>query len=137
MNDDPHDPADASGTELSRREFVALSVAAGLATGTSPARADRPVVDKEVSIRMPDGTCDAAFFHPASGTHPGVLVWTDAFGLRPSFREIGRRLAAEGYAVLVPNPFWRVAKAPVYESAANVDFQDPATRAKLVDVHQS
>jgi carboxymethylenebutenolidase len=60
-----------------------------------------------------------------------VLVWPDAFGLRPSMRAIGRRLAGEGYAVLVPNPFYRVAKAPVYETAANVDFRDPATMQKL------
>ena len=44
---------------------------------------------------------------------------------------MGKRLAAEGFAVLVPNPFYRVAKAPFFENAANVNFQDPATRAKL------
>ena len=60
-----------------------------------------------------------------------MLIWPDAFGLRPTMRAMGRRLAGDGYAVLVPNPFYRLAKAPVYESAANVDFQDPATRAKL------
>jgi carboxymethylenebutenolidase len=60
-----------------------------------------------------------------------VLIWPDAFGLRPSMRAMGRRLAAEGYAVLVPNPFYRVGKAPMYESAADVDFRDPATMQKL------
>ena len=117
--------------DLSRRDFVALSVAAGLAGGAMPAAAALAVVETDVSIQTPDGTCDAAFIHPASGAHPGVFVWPDAFGLRPSMRDIARRLAAEGYAVLVPNPFYRVAKAPIFESAASVDFQDPATRAKL------
>ena len=84
-----------------------------------------------MTIKTPDGSCDAAFIHPATGAHPGVLIWPDAFGLRPSMRDIGRRLAAEGYSVLVPNPFYRVAKAPVFETAANVNFSDPATRAKL------
>jgi len=74
---------------------------------------------------------DAAFIHPPSGVHPGVLIWPDAAGLRPSMREIGRRLAGEGFAVLVPNLFYRVAKAPQFESAANIDFGDAATRAKL------
>jgi carboxymethylenebutenolidase len=140
--DDPRDlhaPPDAAagctsahGSELSRREFVALSVAAGFGgAAASPAAAALPVKEENVSIKTPDGTCDAVFIHPTSGTHPGVLIWPDAFGLRPSMRDIGRRLAAEGYAVLIPNPFYRVARAPVYESAANVDFQDPATRAKL------
>ncbi len=120
-----------AGGDLSRREFVALSVAAGVAGGAGPAAAAVPVLEKDVSIKTPDGACDAAFFHPATGSYPGVLIWTDAFGLRPSMREIGRRLAAEGYSVLVPNPFYRVARSPVYESAASVDFADPATRAKL------
>ena len=60
-----------------------------------------------------------------------MILWPDAFGLRPSMRDMGRRLAGDGYAVLVPNPFYRVSRAPQFESAANVDFQDPATRAKL------
>jgi carboxymethylenebutenolidase len=116
---------------LSRRTFVAASVAAGLTSGTIPATAALTVVEDEVSIKTADGTCDAAFIHPASGAHPGVLIWPDAFGLRPSMREIGKRLAAEGYSVLVPNPFYRIGKAPMYENAANVNFEDPATRAKI------
>jgi carboxymethylenebutenolidase len=89
------------------------------------------VVETEVTIKTPDGSCDAAFIHPASGAHPGVLIWPDAFGLRPSMRDIAKRLAAEGYSVLVPNPFYRVAKAPVFETAASFNFGDPADRAKL------
>jgi carboxymethylenebutenolidase len=121
-----------STSDLSRRDFVALSVAAGLSAhaGVSSAAA-LPVVETEVSIKTPDGTCDAAFIHPASGAHPGVLIWPDAFGLRPSMRDIAKRLAAEGYSVLVPNPFYRVAKSPVFETAANFNFADPTDRAKL------
>ena len=118
-------------SDLSRRDFVALSVATGLAAAAHSAGATLPIAESEIAIETAEGSCDAAFIHPASGAHPGVLIWPDAFGLRPAMREIGRRLAGEGFAVLVPNPFYRVAKAPVYESAANVDFADPATRAKL------
>lgn len=126
---EPHDAARPAG-DLSRRDFVALTAAGALgAAGT--ARAAMPVVEADVSITTPDGTCDAAWFHPASGKHPGVLVWCDAFGLRPSMRAIGRRLAAEGYSVLVPNPFYRVGKAPFYASAAQVDFKDDATWKKI------
>jgi carboxymethylenebutenolidase len=118
--------------ELSRRGFVALSVATGLAAPALPAAAAAAsVVGKDVTITTPDGSADAAFFHPAEGSHPAVILWTDAFGLRPSMREMGRRLASSGYAVLVPNPFYRVAKSPVFETAANVDFSKPETRAKL------
>src|SRR4029077_20471360 len=90
-----------------------------------------PVVETSVNLKTLDGTCDAAFIHPPTGSHPGVLIWPDEFGLRPSMRNIGRRLAAEGYSVLVPNPFYRVAKAPVFDDISVFDFQNPGDRAKL------
>jgi carboxymethylenebutenolidase len=117
---------------LSRRDFVAMSVAAGVVAVTgSASAAAMPVVETDVTIKTPDGTCDAAFIHPTTGSHPGVLIWTDAFGLRPSMRDIGKRIAAEGYSVLVPNPFYRVAKAPVFADASKFSFTNPDDRAKL------
>jgi carboxymethylenebutenolidase len=112
-----------SSSDLHRRDFVAMSVAAGLAAAGSASGAGMPVVETDVEIKTPDGTCDAAFIHPKSGSHPGVLIWPDAFGLRPSMREMAKRLAAEGYSVLVPNPFYRVGKAPFYTDASTVNFQ--------------
>jgi carboxymethylenebutenolidase len=118
--------------DLSRRDFIALSVAAGLAAAAgSTLAAAQSVVETDVTIKTPDGTCDAAFIHPSTGSHPGVLIWTDAFGLRPAMRDIGKRIAAEGYSVLVPNPFYRVAKAPVFDSASSFNFQNEADMAKL------
>lgn len=116
---------------IDRRDFVATSAALGLAaaTGVSLA-AERDVVEKDVEVKTADGMCDAAFLHPAAGTHPGVLIWTDIFGLRPAFRALGRRLAAQGYAVLVPNPFYRTARAPVVVDASSFNFDDPTERAK-------
>jgi len=115
--------------DVSRRGFAAFSVAAGLAMA-APGKAADAVVETDVSVKTPDGVCDAAFFHPATGSHPGVIVWTDIFGLRPSFRDLGKRLAAEGYSVLVPNPFYRTAKAPVVVDASTFDFNNPSDRAK-------
>ena len=126
---DPHDKQDEL-RDVTRRDFVAMSVAAGLVAASGTTSAQMPVVEKNVDIKMPDGTCDAVFIHPATGTYPGVLIWPDAFGLRPSLREMGKRLAAEGYAVLVPNPFYRSAKAPVLDMAT-FSFANPADRAKL------
>jgi carboxymethylenebutenolidase len=118
--------------ELSRRDFVAMSVAAGLAVAAGDASAaEVPIVESSVQVMTPDGICEAAFIHPASGAHAGVIIWPDAFGLRPSMRDIGKRIAAEGYSVLVPNPFYRVAKAPVVQDPASFDFQNPADMAKL------
>src|SRR5580698_11296810 len=128
MSDDTKDPKNNDESrELPRRDFVAMSVAAaGLAAAGSALGAG--VVETEVEIKTPDGTCDAAFIHPASGAHAGVLIWTDIFGLRPVFRDFGKRLAEQGYSVLVPNPFYRSAKAPVYGDIATFDFQSEANR---------
>jgi carboxymethylenebutenolidase len=117
--------------DLTRRDFVKTTVAAGLAAAAGANLDAQHAVEKIVEIKTPDGTCDAAFIHPPAGSHPAVVIWPDAFGLRPSMREIARRLAAAGYSVLVPNPFYRVAKAPVFEDASNFNFGDPAQRSKL------
>ena len=75
-------------------------------------------------VPTPDGSADAALFHPAgSGSWPAVLMWPDILGLRPVFRDMGRRLAAEGYTVLVPNPFYRTKRAPVVTGP--FDYNDP------------
>jgi carboxymethylenebutenolidase len=88
-----------------------------------------PVVETGVEIATPDGACDAVFIHPAAGSHPGVLIWADGMGLRPAMRDIGKRLAAEGYSVLIPNPFYRSLKAPVFDSSFS--FHNPADLARF------
>lgn len=88
------------------------------------------VVEHDVDVHTPDGTCDAAFIHPGTGSHPGVVIWADAFGLRRAMRDMGRRLAAEGYAVLVPNPFYRSAKPPVFDMST-FSFKNEADVAAL------
>src|SRR4051812_37198145 len=113
MADDKH-IADRAAHDLSRRDFVALS-AAGIAAATATASGvGLPVTETEVTIQTPDGTCDAAFIYPPTGAHPAVIIWPDAFGLRVSMREMAKRLAADGYSVFVPNPYYRMAKSPVF-----------------------
>jgi carboxymethylenebutenolidase len=138
MSDTDRDPSEAKPSQPTRREFVATSAAIGIAAATGVTLgAEREVVEKDVEVRTADGVCDAAFFHPAAGTHPGVLIWTDIFGLRPAFRTMGRRLASQGYTVLVPNPFYRTARAPVVVDASSFNFDDPAQRAKAEQWTQS
>ncbi|HEY6452579.1 MAG TPA: dienelactone hydrolase family protein [Steroidobacteraceae bacterium] len=122
----------ASPDDRSRRDFVAKSAAFGMAASTAsiPA-AGLDVLEKNVEIITRDGSCDAVFIHPATGAYPGVLIWTDIFGLRPAFRAMGRRLATAGYAVLVPNPFYRTARAPIFDNASSFNFQSESDRAKL------
>ncbi|HSO76315.1 MAG TPA: dienelactone hydrolase family protein [Blastocatellia bacterium] len=121
---------DESLSGLSRREFVAFSLAAGLDAATRSASGkERPVIETDVDVKTPDGTCDAVFIHPTKGSHPGVLVWHDSPGLRPVMRGLGKRIAAEGYSVLVPNCFYRAARAPVFD--ASFDYaNNPADREK-------
>jgi len=102
---------------VTRRQFGVL-VGAGVALGLPKVLNAVTVTDGEVTIKTPDGTADAYFVHPASGTAPGVLVWPDIFGLRPAFRQMAKRLAETGYSVLVVNPFYRTQKAPTAEKGA-------------------
>jgi carboxymethylenebutenolidase len=117
---------------VSRRQFGALTLGAGLTSMLTPvAQGDElPVTESEVDIRTPDGTADAYFVHPAKGAYPGVLMWPDIFGLRPAFRQMGKRLAGAGYAVLVVNPYYRTQRAPTAPEHAN--FDDPTTQAALM-----
>ena len=99
MTDDQTDQPtyDAHPGDITRRDFAALLVGAGLAaTVQSAAAAGLEVTETDVEIKTPDGVCDAAFIRPKRGSHPGVLIWPDAFGLRPSMRAIARRIASEG-----------------------------------------
>ena len=115
-----------SQNELTRREFGVLSAGAGLAM-LLPRGADAQVVtEQDVEVTTPDGVADCFFVHPASGSHPGVVVWPDILGLRPAFRQMGRRLAESGYSVLVVNPFYRSARAPVVPEGAS--FRDESVR---------
>jgi carboxymethylenebutenolidase len=116
--------------ELSRRQFGALGLGASVIAMLPRAADAAEVSEAEVTIKTPDGKCDAHFVHPKSGASAAVLVWPDIFGLRDPFRQMGKRLAESGYAVLTVNPFYRTQKAPT--APPTPDFQDPATRAALL-----
>ncbi len=116
--------------EISRRQFGALSLGAGVAA-MLPRLADAAeTTGADVEIKTPDGTADAYFVHPTKGTHPGVLIWPDIFGLRPAFKQMATRLAESGYSVLVINPFYRIKKAPT--APEHPDFNDAPTREALM-----
>jgi carboxymethylenebutenolidase len=115
---------------VSRRQFGALTLGAGVMALLPPVAGAAEVTESEVQIRTPDGTADAYFVYPTKGVHPGVLIWPDIFGLRPAFRQMGKRLAQSGYAVLVVNPFYRQQKAPT--APEHPDFNDAATRSALM-----
>ena len=119
---------------LTRRDFAIVSLAAGATAVAVSAQAAQPlgVVETDVTIKTPDGNCQAAFIHPTTGAYPGVIVWPDAFGLRPAMRDFGRRVAAQGYSVLVPNPFYRVTnQTPVVADTLHFNFGNQADMAKL------
>ena len=100
---------------VTRRQFGVL-LGAGVAMVLPRGANAVTVTESDVNVATPDGTADCYFVHPASGTAAGVLMWPDIFGLRPAFRQMGKRLAESGYSVLVVNPFYRVRKAPTAEA---------------------
>jgi carboxymethylenebutenolidase len=118
---------------ITRRWFMSGVMAAGMASG---AYAADSVVEMDVQVKTPDGTADAVLFHPpGKGAWPAVLVWPDIFGLRPVFRAMGRRLAAAGYTVLVPNPFYRSANADTI--GASVDTSNRDSMSKMFAYRQA
>ncbi len=102
---------------VTRRQFGVL-VGVGMSLMLPQVANAVAVTESDVTVTTPDGAADCYFVHPASGSAPGVLVWPDIFGLRPAFRQMGKRLAESGYSVLVVNPFYRVKKAPTAEKGA-------------------
>jgi carboxymethylenebutenolidase len=127
-------PGFITDTTLTRRIFLLSLSAAGAAGGVSASAfaedpGARKVTQRTVNVRTPDGSADAALFYPQGrGRWPAVLMWPDILGLRPVFEEMGRRLAAQGYVVLVPNPYYRVKKAPVVEGPFDFGNRDDMNR---------
>ena len=124
-------PEPQEPTQASRRGFV-TAAAAGLASiAVGGAHAAGPE-ERELRIPTPDGECDAVLCLPAGATAlPGVIVWPDAFGLRPALRALGQRLASQGYAVLVPNPFYRIARGEQVPSPLGFDWSQASDRARI------
>ncbi len=126
--DDWNDYLQRAG-DLTRRQFGAVSVGTGMAMFWSRAAGAVDVTSSDIEVSTPDGVADCHFVHPASGSHPGVLIWPDAMGLRPAFKEMGKRLAESGYSVLVVNQYYREQKAPVAPEGSS--FADEAVRNKI------
>ena len=101
---------------ITRRQFGAGSAGAGLAALLARPANALTVTASDVDVETPDGVADCHFVHPESGSHPGVLVWPDAFGLRPAMKQMARRLAESGYSVLVANQYYRRQRAPIANS---------------------
>ena len=120
---------------VTRRQFGALSLGAGMAFLLPRAANALAVTESDVTVKTPDGEADCYFVHPATGAHAGVLIWPDILGLRPAFRQMGKRLAESGYSVLVVNPFYRQKRAPV--APAGASFADPATRSIVMPLAQA
>ena len=76
-----------------------------------------------VDLQTEDGTLDAYVFHPAAfapgasapkhtGPWPAVVMYMDAFGIRPALGDMAERLASHGYVVALPNLYHRTPFAP-------------------------
>src|SRR6202008_1928615 len=123
--------------KYTRRDVGVLAAAVGVAFELPRAANAVDVKESDFTIKTADGECDAYFVAPTTGAHAAVLVWPDIFGLRPAMREMGKRLAEDGYSVLVVNPFYRQQKAPTAPQGAQTPVQQlfPMMRALTATTH--
>src|SRR5512141_2090385 len=123
---------------VTRKQFGVM-LGAGIAMMLPRVANAVAVTESEVTVKTPDGSADCYFVHPSSGTAPAVLVWPDIFGLRPAFRQMGKRLAESGYSVLVVNPFYRAKKAPTAEKGGATPIQEvmPLARGLSETTHMT
>lgn len=123
---------------VTRKQFGAI-LGAGVTMMLPQVANAVTVTESEVTVTTPDGSADCYFVHPASGSAAAVLIWPDIFGLRPAFKQMGKRLAESGYSVLVVNPFYRMKKAPTSEGGGATNIQDvmPLARALNETTHMT
>jgi carboxymethylenebutenolidase len=127
-----HDEAKAREQGVSRRAFstmTAMGAAVAMAHAQEAIAAGPALSETAVTIKTPDGACDAFLIHPAKGKHPGVIMWPDIAGLRDAYKVMARRLAGEGYAVLLVNHYYRGGKAPFLATMS--EWRTPAGQEKL------
>jgi carboxymethylenebutenolidase len=141
MCGDGNNQGHVEDTSVTRRTVLltisAMAASSGLAVpGYAEDAGAKPVTEKEVLIKTADGSADAVFLYPSGpGKWPAVLMWPDILGLRPVFREMAKRLAGRGYAVLVVNPYYRMKKAPVVSGP--FDFNSKADLDRIMAFRQA
>ncbi len=123
------DDAALARSQWSRREFAAIGAAGVLAACAGEGQAGVRLSESAVTVPAAAGSADAFWVRPARGKHPGIVMWPDIAGLRDAYKEIARRLAASGYAVLLVNHYYRSAPAPVLDSMAQ--WRTPEGQARL------
>ena len=119
--------------QVTRRDFNLMAGGAAISVafaGCAPGEVAAGITEADVTIETPDGTADAYFAHPSAGKHAAVLIWPDIVGLRPAFKMMAKRLANDGYAALVVNPYYRQVKAPLVDVGQT--FRDPGVREKII-----
>lgn len=91
------------------------------------------MVEREMQMEMPEGMADAILFAPEAGQgFPGVLFLPDIGSIREANRGMARRLAAEGYAVMLVNPFYRTGRPPLWTFERN--WGDPKTKQRFEEL---
>ena len=120
---------------VTRKQFGAMLGAGAIAMMLPKVANAVTVTESEVTIKTPDGTCDAYFVHPTTGTAPGVVFWPDIFGLRPAMRQMGKRLAESGYSVVVVNPFYRKIKGTTSTTTPPIAEMMPQMQALNETTH--
>jgi carboxymethylenebutenolidase len=93
---------------------------------------DNEITEEEIEVPTPDGVADCVLFRVATPRRPGVIHLPDGIGTRPSQRQMARRVASEGYSVLLPNIYYRTSRAPFFPPKA--DFKDERVMARFAEL---
>ncbi|WP_066557259.1 dienelactone hydrolase family protein [Croceicoccus bisphenolivorans] len=104
--------------------LAACNASGGTDAEATPAATGGSVMSGEVAIPTAGGTMGGWFYHPSAGNHPAVIMWPDIAGVRPASKAMGERLAGEGYAVIVPDPYWRDEGHATFEDFADFAGND-------------
>ncbi|MDG6079279.1 dienelactone hydrolase family protein [Erythrobacter litoralis] len=120
---------------LTRRSFGAATITAGATAACAPMDANMGsgstnLAETSVSFATSAGTMDGFFVHPSDGKHAPVLFWPDIAGLREAKRQMARRLARQGYAVFVANPYYRDVTGEQFADFATFAAQDGFQKVK-------
>jgi carboxymethylenebutenolidase len=90
------------------------------------------MIEETLDIETRDGPMETFICRPDRGTHPTVFMLMDAPGIRDELRDMASRLATVGYAVLLPNLYYRAGRDTFFGPDVLTKGSDDHTRMRAI-----